>query len=264
MATKSPTPLRLGIYCPPLTLFHPTNEDLDLATIAKHSVRLTRAGLVGLITLGSIPKAVHFSRSEKAAIARMTGQALDEAGYTDVPMICKAAEQRSNLFADLLNCAESNYRTAIDESRSEESFVAVADESPVPILLHNYPGAVVGIDMDSDVIIRMAQDENIVGTKLMCGNTGKLTRAARTTDTWTSKKKRSGFKASGGMADSTVQTWFSGGSGMVSEGTKVMPKIVVKGRLVNKERGTGDESSAVEVLWFWEVMREDLCEWSAK
>lgn len=122
----------------------------------------------------------------------------------------------------------SNYRTAIDESRSEEYFVAVADESPVPILLHNYPGAVAGIDMDSDFIIRMAQDENIVGTKLMCGNTGKLTRAARTTDTWTSKKKGSGFMAFGGMADCTVQTWVSGGSGMVSEGTNVMPKIVVK------------------------------------
>ena len=99
--------------------------------------------------------------------------------------------------------------------------MAVVDESPVPILLHNYPGAVAGIDMDSDFIIRMAQDENIVGTKLMCGNTGKLTRAARTTDKWTSKKKRSGFMAFGGMADCTVQTWSSGCSGMVSEETNV-------------------------------------------
>ena len=93
MATKSRTPLRSGIYAPTLTFFHPTTEDLDFATIAKHSVRLARAGLVGLVTLGSNGEAVHLSRSEKATVTRTTRQALDEAGYTDVPVICGAAEQ---------------------------------------------------------------------------------------------------------------------------------------------------------------------------
>lgn len=135
--------------------------------------------------------------------------------------------------------------------------------------------AVAGIDIDYDFIIRIAQHENIVGTKLMCGNAGKLTRAARTTDTWMSKKKVSGFMAFGGMAYCTVQTWVSGGSGMVSDGMNVMHKIVVKvwnrrteGRMEEavklQEVTSRDESSAVEVLWLWEVMREDLCGWSAK
>lgn len=99
--------------------------------------------------------------------------------------------------------------------------MAVADDSPVPILLYNYPGAVAGIDMDSDFIIRMAKHSNIVGTKFMCGNTGKLTRVASAADACTPKKEGSGFMAFGDMVNFTVQTWVSGGA-------NVMPKIVVK------------------------------------
>lgn len=240
MATRSRTPLRPGIYCPTLTFFDPTTEDLDLPTIAKHSVRLARAGLVGLVTLGSNGEAVHLSRSEKAAVTRTTRQALDEAGYRNVPVICGAAEQSVRGTQEL--CKEgaeagaeyvllvppSYYRGAMDESRLEEYYTAVADESPVPVLLYNYPGAVAGIDMDSDFIIRLVQHSNIVGTKFTCGNTGKLTRVASATDACTPKKKGSGFMAFGGMADFTVQTGVSGGSGIVSGGANVMPKIVVK------------------------------------
>ncbi len=88
--------------------------------------------------------------------------------------------------------------------------MAVADDSPVPILLYNYPGAVAGIDMDSDFIIRMAKHSNIVGTKFTCGNTGKLTRVASAADACTPKKEGSGFMAFGDMVNFTVQTWVSG------------------------------------------------------
>ncbi|KAF6236941.1 hypothetical protein HO173_004819 [Letharia columbiana] len=260
MATKSRTPLRPGIYCPTLTFFDPTTEDLDLPTIAKHSVRLARAGLVGLVTLGSNGEAVHLSRSEKAAVTRTTRQALDEAGYRDVPVICGAAEQSVRGTLEL--CREgaeagadyvllvppSYYRAAMNEGQLEEYYNAVADESPVPVLLYNYPGAVAGIDMDSDFIIRVAQHSNIVGTKFTCGNTGKLTRVASATDACTPKKKGSGFMAFGGMADFTVQTWVSGGSGIVSGAANVMPKIVVEAWNLWTEGKTEDAMKLQEVV----------------
>lgn len=240
MAKTSRTPLRPGIYAPTLTFFDPATEDLDLPSIAKHSVRLARAGLVGLVTLGSNGEAVHLSRSEKAVVTRTTRQALDQAGYRDVPVICGASEQSVRGTLEL--CREgaeagaeyvllvppSYYRAAMDESRLEEYYLAVADESPLPVLLYNYPGAVAGIDLDSDFIIRVAKHRNVVGTKFTCGNTGKLTRVASAVDACTPKKNGSGFMAFGGMADFAVQTWVSGGSGIVSGGANVMPKIVVK------------------------------------
>ena len=241
MTTSKPrTPLRPGIYCPTLTFFYPDTEDLDLQTIASHSVRLAHAGLVGLVTLGSNGEAVHLSRQEKSLVTRTTRDALDDAGFTNVPVICGASEQSVRGTLDLcrdgaeagaeyvLLVPPSYYRAAKDEARLEEYFNAVADKSPLPILLYNYPGAVAGIDMDSDFIVRMGQHGNIVGTKFTCGNVGKLTRVASAMDACTPRKKGSGFMALGGMADFTLQTGVSGGSGIISGGANVIPKLVVK------------------------------------
>lgn len=234
------TPLRPGIYCPVMTFFDPETEDLDLSTIRRHAVRLAKAGLVGLITMGSNGEAVHLSPEERAIVTRTTRVALDEAGYYDVPVICGATEQSVRGTIELckqgrkagaeyaLLVPPSYFRAAMDESRLEDYFFGVADGSPLPIILYNYPGAVAGIDMDSDFIIKISQHPNIVGTKFTCGNTGKLTRVAAELDAVTPKKQGSGYMAFGGMADFTVQTACSGGSGIIAGGANVIPKTVVK------------------------------------
>ncbi|MCJ1401001.1 hypothetical protein MMC11_004213 [Xylographa trunciseda] len=239
-STKPLTPLRHGIYAPTMTFFDPETEDLDLPTVRKHSVRLARAGLVGLVTMGSNGEAVHLTRAEKTAVTRATREALDEAGFTNVPVICGASEQSIRGTIELCNEGKaagaeyallvppSYYRTAMDEKRLEEYYMGVADGSPLPIILYNYPGAVAGIDMDSDFIIKISQHPNIVGTKFTCGNTGKLTRVAAAMDAVTPHKQGSGYMAFGGMADFTAQTGCSGGSGIIAGGANVLPKTIVK------------------------------------
>ncbi|KAF2196016.1 aldolase [Delitschia confertaspora ATCC 74209] len=238
--SRQRTPLRHGIYSPTMTFFNPETEDLDLDTIRKHAVRLAKAGLVGLVTMGSNGEAVHLSRAEKAAVTRATREALDEAGYQDVPVIVGASEQGIRLTIELCKEAEaaggeyvllvppSYYRYAMDEAALYEYFTKVADGSPLPVILYNYPGAVAGIDMDSDFLIKLAKHPNIVGTKFTCGNTGKLTRVALATNAVTHKSQGSGYMAFGGMADFTAQTAASGGSGIIAGGANVLPKTCVK------------------------------------
>jgi len=223
-----------------MTFFNPETEDVDLETVRKHAVRLAQAGLVGLVTMGSNGEAVHLSRAEKTAITRATREALDEAGYQDVPVIVGASENGIRLTIELCKEAEaaggeyvllvspSYYRYAMDEAAIYEYFIKVADGSPLPVILYNYPGAVAGIDMDSDLIIKLAKHPNIVGTKFTCGNTGKLTRVALATNAVTPKSVGSGYMAFGGMADFTAQTAASGGSGIIAGGANVLPKTCVK------------------------------------
>ncbi|GAB7353120.1 hypothetical protein MBLNU459_g3659t1 [Dothideomycetes sp. NU459] len=237
---KKLTPLRHGIYAPTMTFFNPETEDLDIPVIKKHAVRLAEAGLVGLVTMGSNGEAVHLTRQEKTAVTRATREALDEAGYRDVPVIVGASEQSIRGTIEL--CSEAHaaggeyvllvppsyYRYAMDEAAIHEYYTTVADASPVPIILYNYPGAVAGIDLDSDFIIKLAQHKNIVGTKFTCGSTGKLTRVARATDAVSVKSQGSGWMAFGGIADFTIQTAASGGSGIIAGGANVLPKLCVK------------------------------------
>lgn len=253
-------PLKHGIYAPTMTFFDSETEELDIPTIRKHAVRLAEAGLVGLVTMGSNGEAVHLSRAEKATVIRETRSALDEAGFKDVPVITGASEQSIRQTIDL--CREgaeagaeyallvppSYYRYAMDEDAIYEYFTAVADGSPLPIILYNYPGAVAGIDMDSDLIIRISRHPNIVGTKFTCGNTGKLTRVALELDAVTPKSNGSGYMAFGGMADFTAQTLASGGSGIIAGGANVLPKTCVKVWTLWSERRVQEAMELQKVL----------------
>lgn len=229
-----------GIYAPTMTFFDPETEELDIPTIKKHAQRLIRDGLVGLVTMGSNGEAVHCTREEKLAVTKATREALDEAGYTSTPIILGATEgsvrgtvELSKLAAEAgadytLLLPPSYYRAQIDEESIINYFTQVADASPLPVIIYNYPGAVSGIDLDSDVLIKLAQHPNIVGTKFTCGNTGKLTRVALGTNAKTPFQEGSGYMAFGGMCDFTLQTLASGGSGIIAGGANVMPKVCAR------------------------------------
>jgi L-threo-3-deoxy-hexylosonate aldolase len=234
-------PLQPGIYSPTMTFFDPTTEDLDIPTIKRHAVRLAKSGLKGLVTMGSNGEAVHLSRAEKRQVTMATRAALDDAGFNNIPVIVGASEQSIRGTIDLCKEAAeaggeyvllvppSYYRAAVgSDDVLYQYFTGVADGSPLPLILYNYPGAVAGIDMDSDLIIKIGQHPNIVGTKFTCGNTGKLTRVALAMTAVTPKSQGSGYMAFGGMADFTAQTLVSGGSGIIAGGANVMPKAVVR------------------------------------
>ena len=250
-STRPRNPLRPGVYAPTMTFFNPVTEDLDIPTIRKHAVRLAKAGLAGLVTMGSNGEAVHLSRAERTLVTQHTRSALDEAGFSNVPVIAGASDQSIRGTIELcreaadagaeyvLTLPPSYYRAAMG---SEEVlygfFTSVADESPIPLILYNYPGAVAGIDMDSDFIIRLSQHPNIVGTKFTCGNTGKLSRVARAMNAVTmasplvpksaDSSSSSTYAAFGGFADFALQTLVSGGTGVLAGGANVLPRLCVE------------------------------------
>jgi len=232
-------PLKPGIYSPTMTFFDPETEDLDVPSIRKHAVRLAQAGLAGLVTMGSNGEAVHLSLDEKRIVTSETRKALDEAGFTHIPIMVGASEQSIRGTIELCKHSKaaggdyvllippSYYRYAMDEQAITEYFLSVADGSPLPIVLYNYPGAVAGIDMDSDLLIKLSQHPNIVGTKFTCANTGKLARVAREMNAATLTNPGSGYLAFAGMADFILQSAVVGASGVIAGGANVAPKLCV-------------------------------------
>lgn len=250
-------PLVHGIWAPTMTFFDPETEDLDIPVIKKHAVRLAQAGLVGLVTMGSNGEAVHLTREEKVQVTKATREALDEAGFQHVPIMVGATEGSVRHTISLIKEAEaaggdyvlilppSYFRGFMDEDAVYNYFIQVADESPLPLVLYNYPGAVAGIDMDSDLLIKLAKHKNIIGTKFTCGNTGKLTRVALATNATTPFDVGSGYMAFGGVCDFTAQTLVSGGSGIIAGGANVMPKTCVRVWNLYAE-GKRDEAFALQ------------------
>ena len=229
-----------GIYVPTVAFFNPASDDVDVETVASHAVRLAKAGVAGITTQGSNGEAVHLSHKERNLITSTTRNALDDAGFQNMPVIvgcgvqstrecielCKEAASAGGDYALVLPPAY--YQGLFSKDTVKEFFRDVADASPIPILIYNYPGAVSGLDLNSDVIIELAQHPNIVGCKLTCGNTGKLNRIAAATDAATVFSAGSAFMCMGGSVDFTLQTLVGGGSGIIGGMANIAPKACVK------------------------------------
>lgn len=231
-------PLLPGIHVPTVVFFD-DNEDLDEATIAMHAIRLAKAGVAGLTVQGSNGEAVHLTHHERNRVTLVTRKALDSAGFTDMPVIVGCASESIRGTVSLTIDAKENggdyalvlppsyYKGLFNKDTVRDFFLKVADNSPIPILIYNYPGAVSGMDMNSDDIIELAKHPNIVGCKLTCGNTGKLARVAAATRAATPQEPGSGFMCMGGSADFTLQTLVVGGSGIIGGFANIAPKACV-------------------------------------
>ncbi|EOO03695.1 putative dihydrodipicolinate synthetase protein [Phaeoacremonium minimum UCRPA7] len=253
-------PLVPGVYVPTMCFFDLDTENVDTATIARHAVRLARAGVTGLATQGSNGEAVHLTHSERQLVTSTTRKALNDAGFSHMPIIVGCGSQSTR--ETIQHCVEAweaggdyalvlppSYYASLFAPASEtimEYFKLVADSSPIPIIIYNFPGAVGGMDLSSDVIVKLAAHRNIVGVKLTCGNTGKLNRVAAATRKMTKKfdPSQPEFLVLAGSADFSIQSLVAGGHGILAGLANIAPKACIKTmELFNK----GKQSEAQEM-----------------
>lgn len=189
---KKVHPLVPGVYVPTPAFFKDDQDEaVDLDSVARHAVRLARAGVTGIAVQGSNGEAVHLLDYERDHITRTTRAALDEAGFTEMPLIVGCAAQSTRQTIELCKQAALHggdaalvlppayYQGLFDAETVHRFFLDVADASPIPVVIYNYPAAVSGLDLSSDALVRLGRaHRNIVGAKFTCGNTGKLTRVA--------------------------------------------------------------------------------------
>lgn len=243
-----------GIYAPTQTFFlsAPNTSSsekpgpLDAATIAKHAVRLVRAGCTGLVCNGSNGEAALLENDERAAVVKITREAIDAAGFTSVPIIAgTSANSVAGTLALTRDAAAAGADAVLILSPTfvggggatmgpagiERFFELVADESPLPVVLYNYPAAAAGFDLDSDVLLRLAKHKNIVGTKFTCGGVGKMARViidVPTTVSEVNETKEGDYFAFSGVADFILPAVIVGGTGAIVGAANVFPRACVE------------------------------------
>ncbi|KAK9378020.1 dihydrodipicolinate synthetase [Kockiozyma suomiensis] len=234
-----------GVWVP-TTTFYTDDDEIDTFTIGKHAVRLAKAGIKGLVTLGSYGEGVLLSPKERSLVNSATRKALDEAGFTDIPVVAGVTEQsvkgaieltkdakKAGADAILMVCS-SYYRAFVDETVISDFFNGVADASPLPIIIYNYPGVTAGVDISSELLIKLSAHPNIIGTKFTCGNSGKLARVAGAVNaigplnTSGATVENGGYFCIAGMADFLTQALAVGGAGTISGPANITPKTVVR------------------------------------
>src|SRR5205823_6956202 len=173
--------LRSGIY-PPLPTFFDEQDELDLVTLRRHIQRLAETGLAGYVVMGTNGEAVHLSSEERAQIIET---ARDACGV-HTPLLAGCGEQSTR--ATIANCQQAArsgadialvlppfyFKGRMDSRSLIAHYRAVADNSPLPVLIYNMPASTAGLDLDAATICALAEHHNIIGVKDSAGNIAKL------------------------------------------------------------------------------------------
>lgn len=173
-------PLPKGIYTPLPTFFR-EDEELDLDALAKHVKYTATAGTIPVVC-GSAGEAAHLSPEERQQVIRTTRAALESCGLHEMPIVAGAgapstresialAKQAADAGADYVMVIPPGYYAGALQSGGGEGlrrfFVDIAEASPLPLIVYNFPGVSGGIDLDSDFIVDVVQRApNVVGVKL--------------------------------------------------------------------------------------------------
>lgn len=179
MSTPAQAP-KGGIYTPLVTFFN-EDESLDLKSISAHALRIAQGGVTGLVIQGSNGEAVHLDNEERQTVVRTVRSTLDSNGFNHLQLIIgcgqpskiatvkltKEAKEAGGDFALVL--PPSYWPGAMTKPNLLAFFKGVADESPLPVLVYNFPMVANGINIDSDTMLELAAHPNIVGCKLTCG-----------------------------------------------------------------------------------------------
>ncbi len=178
-----------GVHIPFPTNFDDGGE-VDARAVCANIERWNRTGVSGYVALGSTGERVHLEERERLSVVEAARGAVP----TELAFVVGVGEQGTRATAtDARRMAEAGadavlvltphfYRGAMNAEALCEHFEAVADASPVPVLLYNIPQNT-GVTLAPDAIARLAAHGNICGVKDSSGDVLALTETLRLTGT---------------------------------------------------------------------------------
>jgi 4-hydroxy-2-oxoglutarate aldolase len=177
----NPHPLRLeGIYPPVPTPFDAQGQ-VALDALADNLARWNEYDLRGYIVLGSNGEFIYLTEEEKLQVLEAARAAIPSdklmiagTGYEATCMTSELTRRAAALGADAaLVITPSYYSGRMTPEAQIDHFRAVADSSPIPILVYNMP-ANTGIDLSAETVAALAEHPNIIGIKESGGSVIKM------------------------------------------------------------------------------------------
>jgi 4-hydroxy-2-oxoglutarate aldolase len=176
-----------GVFPPIPTPFDADGKILH-DKLKANFARWNETGLHGYVVLGSNGEYVMLSEAERAAVWETARAAIPrtklffagtgaESTQTAIALTKRAAE----LGADAAMVVTPHYyKSQLNPATLINHYTLIADASPIPIILYNFPPST-GIDLDAGTIIRLSDHPNIIGIKDSTGLVAKYNEIIRGT-----------------------------------------------------------------------------------
>ncbi|WP_336345523.1 4-hydroxy-tetrahydrodipicolinate synthase [Halalkalicoccus ordinarius] len=209
-----------GVFPAMATPFEPDGS-IDFDQLADDTRRLERAGVDGLVPVGSTGESATLTHDEHVEVVECVVEAAE-----DVPVI---AGSGSNNTAEAIELSErsaeagadgllliSPYYNRPEPAGMEAHYRATADAVDLPQIIYNVPGRT-GRDIAVETAVSLAEHENVVGYKAASGDLGRISEVIERT-------REESFTVLSGDDGLTLPTLSVGGTGAISVAANVEPE----------------------------------------
>ena len=177
-----------GIFPPITTPFYPADGEVYFKKLEHNVAQMSKTPVAGIVVLGSTGEAVMLSDDETREVLRVARGAAEPEKVLIAGTGCESAketialsEYAAQLGYDVAMVRTPHYYKKLMTPGAVLNFYrAVADRSPIPIVIYNFPPCT-GYDIPAEVVIELADHPNLIGIKESSGDLEKVGRMVQET-----------------------------------------------------------------------------------
>jgi len=195
--------------------------ELDEAAMRRLVKRQVEGGIDFLVPCGTTGETPTLSSAEQERVVTLTLEeaagrvpVLAGAGSNDTRKACEQARTMAGLGARGVLSVGPYYNKPTPEGFLRH-FSAVADASPVPVVVYNMPGRT-GSNIDAKTLLRIAEHPNVAAVKEASGSLGQIMEILR--------DRPQGFGVLSGDDAFTLAVMAHGGEGVISVVSNQVPR----------------------------------------
>ncbi len=169
-----------GIFPPITTPFYP-DGNVYFKKLESNVERYSRTLCAGIVVLGSTGEAILLSDQERRDVLKSTRAAaapnkvlIAGTGSESAIETLRLTDYAAELGYDIAMVRTPHYyKKQMQPANILAFYRTVADRSPLPVIIYNFPQAT-GYDISAELVIELANHPNIIGIKESSGNVEKV------------------------------------------------------------------------------------------
>lgn len=169
-----------GIFPPITTPFYP-DGNVYFKKLESNVERYSRTPIAGIVVLGSTGEAIMLSDQERRDVLKSAREAaapnkvlIAGTGVESAIETLRLTEYAAELSYDVAMVRTPHYyKKQMEPANMLAFYRMVADRSPLPVIIYNFPQAT-GYDISAELVIELAEHPNLIGIKESSGNIEKV------------------------------------------------------------------------------------------
>ena len=171
-----------GIFPPITTPFYP-DGNVYYKKLEHNVDRYSRTPVAGIVVLGSTGEAIMLSDQERREVLKVAREAaapnkvlIAGTGIESAIETLRLTEYAAELGYEVAMVRTPHYyKKQMAPANLLAFYRTVADRSPLPVMIYNFPQAT-GYDIPADVVIELAEHPNLIGIKESSGDVEKVSK----------------------------------------------------------------------------------------